>query len=270
MSSLAMRTIFDGCDVKGGIGLTDAPIAVIYGVPGAGDSFPYGEYLEKICKEYGFRRSSLYITPIIKDRKANKPASTYVDLLINELAVVNPRVAVVLGQIPLTLLGYGNPGLFYRHVYGMFMPFLIRDFFALNVVEPHEFKGMPDKIKHLFHKRMTEAAKNIQTFLEGDSPYYFQPKEDSRGDLLMLTRVVDKAGFKVDNFQANEYFLSMWSEKIYDYVFVCRSERVKQELLKLGYGVVLTKEEVGEVSLENAEFVAMTMKSLRTRKIKRS
>lgn len=269
-SAAIMNSIFKDCDANGGVGKTNAPIVVIYDAPEKERFFPYGEYLEQICQQYKLETNLFYITPIIKDHKRNKPTSVYINLLVNELAVVKPKMAWVLGQEPLVLLGTRNTGTFYRHVFGMYFPLLVRNFYSLLVVGKRELSFMPDNIKLLFHERMEVASGEIKAFLSSGSEGNFEPVEERRGDLYMLNKMIEHTDLVIDSSLENDnHFIAMWSDKINDHIFLCRGDQSKNELLKLGFGLVFTQEEVGRLNKEDADFVAASMKELKARKLER-
>ena len=131
-SSEALSSIFKDCDAKGGVGKTDAPIVVVYGEPGKKKFFPHSKYLEQVCEQYELA-TDLYVTPVIKDRNPTKPISVYADLLINEMAVVKPKMAWILGQDPLVLLGTRCGQILSPRLWDV-LPFLVRNFYGLLVV----------------------------------------------------------------------------------------------------------------------------------------
>jgi hypothetical protein len=268
-SSEVLNSIFKDCDAKGGVGKTDAPIVVIYGEPGKKEFFPHSKYLEQVCEQYKLATDLFYVTPVIKDRKPTKPISVYADLLVNEMAVVKPKMAWILGQDPLVLLGTKDVARFYRHVFGMYFPFLVRNFYGLLVVGRKELTFMPDNIKLLFHNRMKEASEEIRTFLSSEEKM-FEPPEERRGDLYMINLMTKHTGLVMDPaLKADNQFFVMWSDKVSDHIFVCKNEKAKVELLKLGFGLVFLQEEVRSLNKEDADFVAASMKRLKARKLER-
>ncbi len=265
-NSQMIKNIFRDCRINMGIGSPDAHIVVIYAFPGRRSIFPSGEYLQNLCQHFEINKDDLYITPIVKDRNLKKPLITYVDLLINELAIVKPKVAWIVGQEPLILLGTKDISSFYRHVFGMYFPILVRDFYGFLLVAEKELGQMPKEVKEEFLKRMQVAAEDVKNLDKKDGPY-FRPDEKQRGDIYMVDLMLKHTDLRVDkDLDGENTFIPIWSDKIGDYIFLCKNDKVRNEVLKLGFGIVLTQNEVGKLNRRDADFVAETLKVFRARK----
>lgn len=224
--------------------------------------FPQGKYLSELCRSLHVDEKDVYVTPLLK---GEKPLHENVEGLINELALVKPKVVWILGQEPLSIL-YGKDSIHhYQYTYSMYMPFLLHNFFALLVPGEKEVASMPEDIRRIFYKRMQYAASELS-----ESGEILTPPKERRGDWEMLQKMeADTPMHRDDALEGTFSYTTIWSDKVRDYVILVGSEEAKVHAKKLGFGLVVSKKEVGDLEKDAADFLTQSMKAFRVREVTR-
>lgn len=265
-SESVLESIFASCDVKGGRGNPKALIAVIFDAPAPDRFFEDANYLSRLCDHFGIPVSDLYVTPIIKDYKHLKPIPEYIDLLIEELAVVNPNLGWILGRAPLELMGLGDPKQYYGHLFGMYMPLLVEGFYGLLLPNSQQVANMPAEVQTELNDRFQKVVQHYFKLKAQNPTGPQEVPQRLRGDLLAIRALADYERFEYDPKLRHErsYFF-LWSPKIRDHVIVCMTEEAKKKWLRLGFGIVFTAKEVAELERNQADFLAQSIKFFKAR-----
>ena len=260
-------TMYEGCRYNGGVGNKNAAVAVVYARADPTQGFfPHKQYLTDLCKALAMNENDFYVTPVSKDNLGSeKPMHVYVEGLINELAMLKPKMVWILGQEPLLMMNNNDVLKYYKHTYGMYFPFLLHNFFGLLVAAEKEVATMPETMARLFYGRMQRAAAEL---VESKKQVAFKPARERRGDLHMLDLMQENTPLHEDSKMADEYsFTIIWSDVVHDHIILVNSTKAKKEAKKLGFGLVFLKEEIKNLDRESADTLTKYMKMLRTREV---
>lgn len=256
--------MYEDCKYQSGLGNKSGSVVVLYARPGDRGFFPHGKYLSELCKALNLDEKEFYVTPLVKDDPGSqKPIHVYVDGLINELALVKPKVVWVLGQEALVLMQNNDVPQHYRYTYGMYFPFLLYNFYGLLVPSEGEVANMPESVQRIFYKRLQYAASELL-----ESGEILTPPDERRGDLEMFRKLESNTPLHEDKKLQDEHsYAVIWSDKVRDYIVLVNSQDAKKHAKRLGFGLILDKDEVKDLDKGSADRLAGYMKVLGAREV---